>query len=143
MNKKQIIIDTNVLVAALRSRSGASFKLIEALGKGLFETSVSTAIILEYEDVLMRHYEELGLTSTDVRLFIDYIVKVSRRVPIHFRWRPFLRDPGDECFLELAVAAAAHSIITYNKRDFTGVDERFGITIMDAREFLIQIGELL
>ena len=81
MNKKQIVIDTNVLVAALRSRSGASFKLIETLGKGLFETSVSTAIVLEYEDVLMRHYEELGLTSTDVRLFIDYIVKVSRWVP--------------------------------------------------------------
>lgn len=72
----------------------------------------------------------------------DFLVGVSRRVPIHFRWRPFLPDVADECFLELAVAAGADTIVTYNKKHFTGVTETFGIKILDAREFLLRIGVL-
>jgi len=63
-------------------------------------------------------------------------------VPIHFRWRPFLPDVGDECFLELAVAARADAIVTYNKRHFPDVFEKFGVKVLDAREFLLSIGVL-
>jgi len=138
----QIVLDTNVLVSALRSGRGASFRLVYGLGRDLYVPCLSTAVVLEYEDVLLRQAPRLGYTSEDVRDFVDFVVSASRCVPIHFRWRPFLHDAGDECFLELAVAAGATAIVTYNKRDFRGVPEQFGIKVLDAREFLISIGVL-
>ena len=51
-----------------------------------------------------------------------------------------LRDPGDDLVLEIAVASASRSIVTYNKRDFTAA-ERFGVTVLDPAEFLREIGE--
>jgi len=137
-----IVIDTNVLAAALRSRNGASFRLVELIGKKRFTPCVSTAVVLEYEDVLCRSFPDKQYTQNDVRDFLDFIVKNSQCVPIYFRWRPFLSDIKDECILELAVAAGAKTIITYNKRDFKEVTKQFGVSILDAREFLIQIGEL-
>ena len=138
----EIIVDTNVLVAALRSRRGASFRLVDGLGRGRYTCCVSTAAVLEYEDVLLRQADAMGYAVDDIRDFLDFVVRVSRCVPIHYRWRPFLPDAGDECFLELAVAARARAIVTYNKRHFPGVFEQFGIKVLDAREFLRDIGVL-
>ena len=135
-----IVVDTNVLVAALRSRNGASHLLVRNIGMGQFTTAVSTALVLEYESVLAGQAHLLGFSKKELEGFIDYIVSVSLLVPISFRWRPFLRDPADECILELAVAANAKNIVTYNKRDFVGVTERFGIRVLDGREFLILTG---
>jgi putative PIN family toxin of toxin-antitoxin system len=137
-----IVIDTNVLAAALRSNKGASFRLIELIGKNRLIPCISTAVVLEYEDVLCRSFHGKQYTQTDVRDFLDFIVKNSRCVPIYFRWRPFLSDINDECILELAVTAGAEAIITYNKKDFKEVTKQFGVSILDAREFLIQTGEL-
>ncbi len=78
-----IVIDTNVLVSAFRSRAGASFKLVHGLGRGLYVSCVSTAVVLEYEDVLCRHAPGMGYTSEDIGDFMDFVVSVSRRVPIH------------------------------------------------------------
>src|SRR5947209_5957695 len=54
MEPPKIVMDTNVLVAGLRSRRGASFRLLQLLGTGRFEIAISVALVLEYEDVLMR-----------------------------------------------------------------------------------------
>jgi len=43
--------------------------------------------------------------------------------------------------LEVAVAGRCEAIVTYNARDFHGV-ERFGIEILNPKEFLRRIGEL-
>jgi predicted nucleic acid-binding protein len=137
-----IDIDTNVLAAAMRSRNGASFALFKAIGTGLFRHAVSTAVDLEYEDVLLRQAEALGYTEADVVSVIDYIIGSAILVPIHYRWRPFLRDPSDECLLELAVAAGAGAIVTYNKKDFRDVESKFGIRIQTALEFLQEKGVL-
>jgi predicted nucleic acid-binding protein len=115
---------------------------MELIGRNRFIPCVSTAVVLEYEDVLCRSFHGKQYTKNDVKDFLDFIVKNSRCVPIYFRWRPFLADINDECILELAVAAGAETIITYNKNDFKGVTQQFGVSIMDAREFLIQTGEL-
>jgi putative PIN family toxin of toxin-antitoxin system len=135
-----IVIDTNVLAAAMRSRNGASFVLLKAIGTGLFRHAVSTAVALEYEDVLLRQAEALGYTEADVARVIDYVIGSAILVPIHYRWRPFLRDPSDECLLELAVAAGAEAIVTYNKKDFRDVESTFGIRIETALEFLQEKG---
>lgn len=141
MRTSRIIIDTNVLVAALRSRHGASYKLLMLIGSGKYKTSISVSLVLEYEDVTKRLLEEILLTEQDIEDILDYICKVSDHQNIFYLWRPFLKDPQDDMVLELAVAASCDFIVTFNKRDFQGVDQ-FGIRVVTPKEFLQAIGEV-
>lgn len=141
MSKRQVVIDTNVLIAALMSQYGASYKLLTLLGSNKFEISLFIPLVLEYEDVAKRLLGSIALTSDEVDDVINYFCSVARRRKIHYLWRPFLNDPKDEMVLELAVAAGCDTIVTYNKRDFRGV-EKFGIRLLTAQEFLQEIGEL-
>ena len=45
----QIVLDTNVLVAAMRSKQGASYRLLSLLGDGRWRPNVTVAVVLEYE----------------------------------------------------------------------------------------------
>ena len=134
----KIIIDTNVLVAALRSRRGASFKLVSFLPNDKFSIFISVPLVLEYEDALMR-LESSAITEQDIGNFVDFLCEIGYHQEIFFLWRPFLPDPSDDHVLEVAVAAGCDAIVTYNKRDFKGI-ERFGLRILDPRELLSEIG---
>ena len=114
MSIPQIVIDTNVLVTAQRSKRGASARLISLVGTGRFDIHVSVPLVLEYEAVLLRYRAELGLTQEDVADVIDALCALAKHQKIYFLWRPYLRDRNDEMVLELAVAARCDSIITYN-----------------------------
>ena len=133
-------MDTNVIISAFRSRRGASHLLLNRMGTGLYRHAVTTAIVLEMEELLLREASALGVTSRDVEAVVDYIVSEAVRVPIHYRWRPFLKDPDDECILEGAVAAGAEAIVTYNLKDFLPVERAFGIRVLTARQFLQEQG---
>lgn len=141
MKPPKIIIDTNVLVAALRSRSGASFKLLSLVDKGRFKIHLSVPLVLEYEDVLMRQLPHLILTKDEVGKLLNYLCSIASRHRIFFLWRPFLKDPKDEMVLELAVAASCTHIVTFNKRDFVGA-QKFGVRVVEPKQFLAEIGEL-
>jgi len=141
MRKYQIVIDTNVFIAALRSRRGASHKLFLLLGSEKFEINVSVPLILEYEAVAKRNLDELLLSEEDIDDILDYICAVANHRKIYYLWRPFLKDPKDDLLVELAVTANCDFIITYNKKDFQGV-ERFGIEVLTPKEFLERIGEI-
>lgn len=141
MKVPKIIIDTNVLVSALRSRSGASFKLLSLVDKGRFKIHLSVPLVLEYEDVLMRQLPHLILTSDEVGKLLNYLCSIGSRHRIFFLWRPFLKDPKDEMLLELAVAASCTHIVTFNKRDFVGA-KKFGVRVVEPKQFLAEIGEL-
>jgi putative PIN family toxin of toxin-antitoxin system len=135
----KVVLDTNVLVAASRSKRGASAKLISLVGTGHFEISLSVPLVVEYEAVLFR-----GLALTDPRRrlwgdILDYLCRVGERKQIFFLWRPWVRDPADDMVLELAVAAQCEAIISYNKRDF-GHLENFGLEALDPKEFLARLG---
>lgn len=133
----QVAIDTNVLVAAFRSRRGSSYRLLSLVGAGYFEINVSVPLVLEYEDVLSR--AEFCLSPEDARDVVDYLCSIANCHRIHFLWRPYLNDPGDEMLLELAVTAGCQYLVTFNKRDFRGI-ERFGLQAMRPIEFLRTIG---
>ena len=141
MSIPQIVIDTNVFVAALMSRRGASYKLLMLLGQGRFELNISVALILEYEDVAMRKLNLLSLPEARVVDILDYVCAVAQHQNLYYLWRPVLRDPADDMVLELAVASASQYIVTFNIRDFVG-SERFGVEAVAPREFLFRIGEL-
>jgi len=137
----KIVIDTNVLVSSLKSKRGASYRLISILPKNKFKPVISVPLTVEYEAVLKRGNLAKGITHKDIENFIDYLCGISEWQDIYFLWRPFLPDALDDHILEVAVASGAYAIITYNKRDFRGIG-KFGLKILDPRELLTEIGEL-
>ena len=140
--KYKVVIDTNVLVSALRSRDGASFLLISLLGENdKFDIYISVALILEYEDAAKRLLGKVEITEDVIDDVIDYICLVGNEQQVFFLWRPFLKDPGDDMVLELAVAAGCNFIITHNKKDFKNIED-FGIQAISPVEFLQTIGVL-
>lgn len=141
MSVPNIVLDTNVIIAALRSKRGASNKLLTLVGTHQFEIHDSVALILEYEDVIQRHRAELGLSQEDVSTFIDSLCSMAHHHKIYFLWRPFLTDVNDELVLELAVSAGCQYIVTHNISDFKGT-EQFGIQAITPKEFLQIIREV-
>lgn len=140
MKKPSIVLDTNVIISAQRSKRGASAKLMSLIGTGRFEIHMSVALALEYEDVLHRQSQTLRLSREDVTDLIDALCALSHHHKIYFRWRPQLHDAGDEMVLELAVSARCSHIVTYNQKDFVGA-EKFGLKVVTPKVFLQEIGE--
>lgn len=135
MKVPQVILDTNILYAALYSNRGASFKLVSMIEKGLFDFHLSVPLVLEYEEVLLRSADELGLTKKDIQSFINHLCEKASLHEVYYLWRPTLKDPKDEMVLEVAVKAQCDYIVSYNKSDFKGAD-RFGVQVVDAAEFI-------
>lgn len=135
-DRTRVVLDTNVLVAAARSRQGASFALVSSIPAAEFQPCLSVGLYTEWQEVLTRP-ENLppGRTPDDALRYIRYLAGQSHLQEIHFLWRPFLSDPDDDMVLELAFAAGCEHIITYNVGDFRGC-ERFGVTALTPREFL-------
>ena len=137
----QIVVDTNVVLAALRSPHGASYQVLGLMGHGHFDIHISVPLILEYESVAVRHLDDLPITSSDINDLLNYICQVGIAHEIYYTWRPFLSDPDDDMVLEVAVASASHAIVTFNKHDFRGC-ERFGLRLLTPAELLREIGVL-
>jgi len=137
----QVVIDTNVLLAALRSRRGASYRLLSLIGDGRWQMNLSVPMFLEYEDVVKRPDSGVGLSAVEVDDILDFICAEANLREIFYLWRPVLPDPKDDFILELAVESNCDYIVTFNVRDFAGA-EKFGIEIVTPREFLRKLGEI-
>lgn len=137
MSIRRIVIDTNILVAARRSRRGRSFQILSLLDRELFQICLSVPLVFEYEAVLKRPSLELG--DQDNQDFINYLCSIAKLHEIYYLWRPLLRDAKDDLVLELAVVSGSSRIITFNTRDFGGC-EKFGIRAIGPGEFLREIG---
>ena len=133
------MLDTNVLVAALRANRGASYQLLRRLGTGIFEHVVSVPLVLEYEDALKRPATRIPLSVADIDAVLDYLCASGRQQPIHFLWRPALPDPHDDLVLEVAVNGECDAIVTFNTRDFQGA-ERFGLAVLTPAAVLVALG---
>jgi putative PIN family toxin of toxin-antitoxin system len=141
MVRLEVVLDTNVLVAGLRSRRGAAARLLSLVGADdRFGIHLSVPLVLEYEAVLLRPDLRIPISPGAIADVLDYHCSVARHHEIFFLWRPQLRDPGDDMLLELAVKAGCQYIITYNERDFAGC-ERFGLEAITPGAFLRHIGD--
>lgn len=136
-----LILDTSVLVAALRSSRGASHALLRMVGQGPFEIGVTTALVLEYEAVASRSLDDLGLSASDLGDLLDYLCRAGRRASVRFRVRPSLPDPGDELVLEAALACGAEWIVTHNVRHLAAGAARFGVEVLTPGEALRRLGD--
>ena len=140
MKKYKIVIDTNVIVSALRSRNGFSFRLLSIIDDERFKVFISVPVILEYEDAIKRDKTNIKLRKSEIDDILNFICFIAEQRKIFYLWRPFLRDPKDDMFLELAVESGCDYLITFNKKDFQGI-ETFGIKVLTPKEFLKVIGE--
>src|SRR2546427_3162080 len=138
MKKHGFVIDTNILVSALRSKRGASYKILSLMPTGKFEFHLSVPLVCEYESVLKRSELNLTWTMDEIDELIDIICLLGVKHEIWYLWRPLLQDPGDEFVAEVAVTAQAEAIVTQNVRDFKGM-EKFGIEVLTPKEFLQRI----
>ena len=130
----RIVMDTSVLVAALRSRLGASAALVKEIAANRLVLVASPALFLEYEAVLKR--EEHGLPAQFVDGFLAELALCISPVEIRFVWRPQLQDADGEMVLEAAINGQAEAIVTHNRRDFERATERFGIEVLSPAELL-------
>ncbi len=134
----RLVLDTDVVVAGMRSPAGASAALLLAALQRRLTLCTNVALMLEYEAVCSRaaHRTAAGLTRKEVDIFLDAIAALVEPVDTHFLWRPQLRDPADEMVLEAAVNGRAQAIVTFNVRDFGTAAARFGVDLLLPREAL-------
>ncbi len=133
-----LVLDTDVVVSAMRSPSGASAELLRLARSGSVSVGVTVALALEYEAVCLRdeHIEAAGLTLSEVQNFVSVVIAMARPIAVHYRWRPQLRDPADEMVLEAAVNAGANALLTFNIRHFSSASTAFKLRVCKPGEFL-------
>jgi len=132
------VLDSDVLVAAIRSDRGASRQLLEAALEGKYPLLLSVPLILEYEAVITRpeHLEAAGVSAREIRILLDALVSLSEQVKLSFRWRPILSDPEDDMVLETAVNGSAEVLVTFNQRHLAPAAETFQLKVLTPREAL-------
>lgn len=135
---QRIVLDTNVIVAGLQSRNGASNRLLRMVPERRFALLLSVPLFLEYEAVLKRPERQAahGLSSEKIDTLLAVWARLGVPVSLHYLWRPQLRDAGDEMVLETAVNGRADGLVTFNVQDFKPAASRFGIELLTPAQWL-------
>ena len=137
----RVVLDTDIIVTALRSATGGSNAVLREAAHGRITPLVTPALFLEYEAVLKRPEQRLvhGLGLRDIDRFLSALAAACEAVEVSFQWRPQLSDAKDEMVLETAVNGQADALITHNVRDFVKGAERFGLRVLRPGEFLKEL----
>ncbi len=135
------MLDTAVVVAALRTRLGAGNAVLRLVAQKRVVALATPPLFLEYEDVLKRPEHQLvhGLTPEAVDQFLTELAALLEPVEVHFQWRPQSRDPNDEMVLEAAINGQANALVTYNIKDFAEAGERFRISVLRPGDLLKKV----
>jgi putative PIN family toxin of toxin-antitoxin system len=135
---QRIVLDTSVVVAALRTRSGAGNAVLRLVANRRLILLATPPLFLEYEDVLKRPEQRLahGLLLEAIDEFLAELAALIEPVDVHFQWRPQVRDPNDEMVLEAAINGVADALVTYNIADFAMAGERFSMPIVHPAALL-------
>lgn len=138
MYMRRVVVDTSVLVAALRSRNGPANSILQLVARRKLQALMTPTLFLEYEDVLKRPEQRLahGLALSQIDDLLAEFAAIAEPVEIHFQWRPQLRDPADEMVLEAAMNGRAEAIITYNLADFSRIADWIRIPAIRPADFL-------
>jgi putative PIN family toxin of toxin-antitoxin system len=136
-----MVLDTDVVVAAMRSPAGASAAILRSIRQRRATLLLSVPLAIEYEAVCQRAEQRLtaGLSWRQADIFVSAVIAMAEPVETHFLWRPQLRDPNDEMVLEVAVNGRADALVTFNVRDFGKIPGRFGVDVMLPRAAIERI----
>jgi len=132
-----VVLDTNVLVAGLKSSLGASFQLLRMAGREdrLFQYHLSAPIALEYEEVLVRHFVPAPYTRIEIDAFLDDLISGAVRHSRVHGLRPFSNDPDDDAILELAIGHGLDIVVTFNVGHMQPAEEH-GVSVLTPPQFL-------
>jgi putative PIN family toxin of toxin-antitoxin system len=136
MKDEIIVMDTNVLLSALKSKKGYSYQLLQKIINDEVKIAISVALILEYESILKRYLDKVLFSDFDIEEIINYLCLIGKKTKIFYLWRPYLKDYFDDHVLEVAINADCTKIVTFNIKDFQDVD-KLGIQVMTPKEFLM------
>ena len=131
----RLVLDTDVVVAGMRSPTGASAAILRYIREGYVTLLLSVPLAIEYEAVCQKAEHRLasGLSERQTDIFVSAIIAMAEPVETHFLWRPQLRDPNDEMVLEAAVNGRADTLVTFNLRDYGNAPSRFGVDLLLPR----------
>jgi len=139
----RLVLDTAVMVAAIRSATGASRRLLEiALSdQSALTLLITVPLLIEYEAVMTRpeHLRAARGSVNDIERLLDAVAAAAQTVDPAFLWRPGLRDADDDMVLEAAVNGRANAIVTFNIRDFEQAARRFGVDTLRPAEALKRV----
>jgi putative PIN family toxin of toxin-antitoxin system len=137
----RLVLDTDVIVAAMHSPKGASSALLKAALHKKVILAASVTLIIEYQSVCCRaeHQPAAGFKTEEAEEFVRVAISLMEPIAIYFRWRPQLNDPNDEMVLEAAVNGRADVLVTFNKRHFGIMSNRFGIETLTPAEAIKRI----
>ncbi|MBB4663920.1 putative toxin-antitoxin system toxin component, PIN family [Conexibacter arvalis] len=135
----RVVVDPNVLIAALISPRGAPAALYRALAAGRFELVVSPQLLAELERVLMREkfrrYASLDQAHGYVRAVARLAVLADDPAPTPGA----TPDPGDDYLVALARAEGVDAIVS-GDRHLLGLEQPEP-PVLSARAFLDQLDE--
>ncbi|MGO8698784.1 MAG: putative toxin-antitoxin system toxin component, PIN family [Limisphaerales bacterium] len=140
MKRYRVILDTNVLLAAMRSQTGASHRLLLSIGHPRWQSVITPALMYEYEDVARRPGNAPELSPQEITDILDLVYQRSHRQVVWFSWRPVSSDPGDDAILEAAVAGGCDFVVSFNERHLRTARD-FGIEVLKPADLLKLIGE--
>jgi putative PIN family toxin of toxin-antitoxin system len=137
----RVVLDTSVVVAALRTTLGAGSAVLRLVAEREMIALATPPLFLEYEEVLQRAEQRLahGLDNGELESFLSELAAVVEPIELHFRLRPQLRDPKDEMVLETAINGRADALVTYNISDFAVAGRRFQIPVLTPGQLLQKV----
>jgi putative PIN family toxin of toxin-antitoxin system len=135
----RLVLDTSILIAALRSRNGAAAAILDLVLARKVTLLMDYRIACEYRDVALRaqHIEKSNLSAEEIEHLIVTLEGIAIPVEILWRHRPLSIDPNDDLILDLAINGYADAIVTNNLRHLHESAKPFGISVFDARTLLI------
>ena len=137
----RFVLDTDVIVAAMRSPTGASAAILLAARRNSVTLLASVPLCVEYEAICRRPEHRLAaeMSERQVDIFVTAVIAMAEPVAAHFLWRPQLRDPNDEMVLETAINGGADALVTFNRQDYGNVPSRFGVDVLLPKEAILRI----
>jgi len=140
--RPRIVLDTNVIVAALRSQKGASFFLLDLVQRGRVGLILNAPVVEEYAEVIRRsaHRRVHGLSDDELDRFLGVLISAAEFVQtLPDKPVALARDPDDAIFAEAAIHGNADHLVTHNIRHFLEVADR--ISILTPGRFLRSMAE--
>ena len=140
----RVVVDTSVLISAIRSGNGAAAELIRLAVLRRFVLLMDYKLACEYREIALRpsHLHASGKTAEEAEAIVDALEAVAEPVLVEMRYRPLSRDMDDDMVLDVAINGSADLVVTNNVKDFAQAARSFGVRVLSAGECLTAFREV-
>ncbi|MES1200657.1 MAG: putative toxin-antitoxin system toxin component, PIN family [Pseudomonadota bacterium] len=135
----RLVLDTNVVVAAMLSPRGASAELLRLAVRKRLTALGTLAVALEYQEVCVKIAAQATISEADASRFANQVIALLEPVNRRFAWRPMSADPNDDMILEAALNGRADALVTFNVRDFATPARAFGLPVAVPSAILLAL----